>query len=697
MDLATASPRQWLYGLAEKLLKLADMVTAPEMKGVESVSELDHHLRDLLTEQFRDSIHRLCQDAPAVAEVIAATIREKIPDPSLRSSLKRKPRHDPSYRPSYQKKRHRVESVVPETVVLEHETEHALDPVVRVDTTGSKSESRRESRSDFTLLAAHQDVLEPENMYSSTTPILSNREQTVPPPTPQKDITKDMSFNDTLSEIVNNVSLLKKHPDDLPRTVHQKILQSLHTDQGPFSEPEASHWSDGKAWLEVLEKGSATSRRCIVFNMLEHMGASKWYDGQIEVAKRTVLTKQKKPVDEKGAAMHVLGRITNEPSKRKAISNQFSRGKRVRLLVKELGLGIILSSSIWKYTKRKEPEFNQLLLNFKADSRWMALFQTLTPQLELLVRSGSTDPEALYDSLGQHHLVSNEELQELMVKYALEHESLSDGALNAAYTQLISRVSKEVFKKQTLSDHDTFIIDHSLKLPADIFYALRPGQWLDCWVIKVAMHIADRPAWVHFRESIPVNDIGRHERMRSIKKPFSAWAKEMVELRRKAEGTVPLTFYTPVHHINSHFTLLEIDDGEKVIRHYDSMAEPTVINGTEKTKVATLVEDEFNHLGYRYIEMPTPQQSDNWSCGARVIWAFRKRCNGFDIGSWDTVLDSGRIQLDIVNSLTACIDSNAMQKYSRSRGCRATNDASMPDFLGEERSKQGCVDMICVD
>jgi hypothetical protein len=58
--------------------------------------------------------------------------------------------------------------------------------------------------------------------------------------------------------------------------------------------------------------------------MVEYIGASKWYDSQIEVAKRMVLTKQQKPVDEKRAAMHVLGCITNEPSKRKAITNQFS-------------------------------------------------------------------------------------------------------------------------------------------------------------------------------------------------------------------------------------------------------------------------------------------------------------------------------------------------------------------------------------
>jgi hypothetical protein len=174
-------------------------------------------------------------------------------------------------------------------------------------------------------------------------------------------------------------------------------------------------------------------------------------------------------------------------------------------------------------------------------------------------------------------------------------DPLPNRALNAAYDQLVSRISAHVFNKRRLSDHDAFIIDNSLKLPADIFYALRPGQWLDCWVIKAAMHIADRPAFVHFRESIPVNDIGRHSRMRSIKKPFEAWAQEMAGLRRKAElgpagHHTPLIFYSPIHHTDSHFTLLEIDDGEKVIRHYDSLAERTTIHGTKKTRIATLVE-----------------------------------------------------------------------------------------------------------
>lgn len=130
-------------------------------------------------------------------------------------------------------------------------------------------------------------------------------------------------------------------------------------------------------------------------------------------------------------------------------------------------------------------------------------------------------------------------------------DPLPNKALNTAYDQLVSRISAQVFNKRSLKDHDTFIIDNSLKLPADIFYALQRGQWFDCWVIKIAMHIADRPAFIHFCESIPVDDIGRHGRMRSSKRPFQGWMKKIAELRRKAE-LGPEGHHTPLI-----FTLLQ--------------------------------------------------------------------------------------------------------------------------------------------
>lgn len=58
---------------------------------------------------------------------------------------------------------------------------------------------------------------------------------------------------------------------------------------------------------------------------------------------------ENKPVGEKGAATHVLDRITREHSllSRKTITNQCSRGKRLRELVEKIGLGILISPKIW--------------------------------------------------------------------------------------------------------------------------------------------------------------------------------------------------------------------------------------------------------------------------------------------------------------------------------------------------------------
>jgi hypothetical protein len=112
-----------------------------------------------------------------------------------------------------------------------------------------------------------------------------------------------------------------------------------------------------------------------------------------------------------------------------------------------------------------------------------------------------------------------------------------------------------------------------------------------------AMHISDRPDFVRFGESIPLDSIRRHGEMRSINRPFQAWAGKIAMFRREAENSTPLIFYCPVNHNNSHFTLLEINDSEKVIRHYDSKAPLTARNGTKKTRIAALIEVSLSVRG----------------------------------------------------------------------------------------------------
>jgi len=43
--------------------------------------------------------------------------------------------------------------------------------------------------------------------------------------------------------------------------------------------------------------------------MLEYMGAWEWYDRQVKLSEAKVRTKKIKPVDRRGAAIHVLNRM----------------------------------------------------------------------------------------------------------------------------------------------------------------------------------------------------------------------------------------------------------------------------------------------------------------------------------------------------------------------------------------------------
>lgn len=140
----------------------------------------------------------------------------------------------------------------------------------------------------------------------------------------------------------------------------------------------------------LLHFALSENQKATIFNMLEYMGAWQWYDGQIKLAQATVRTKKNKPVNHKGAAIHVLNRMQGlqprpeKPGKwisgvgklalgkegdesgfspenynagiderarnlqRKRISTQLSRSQKLSTkLVKELGLGILFSPKIW--------------------------------------------------------------------------------------------------------------------------------------------------------------------------------------------------------------------------------------------------------------------------------------------------------------------------------------------------------------
>jgi hypothetical protein len=179
---------------------------------------------------------------------------------------------------------------------------------------------------------------------------------------------------------------------------------------------------------------------------------------------------------------------------------------------------------------------------------------------------------------------------------------LPKGRLNAAVDRLISNISTNVLGKRELESNDVVTIGDSKELDCDIFGKLRRGEWFNAWVIYAGMTMSDKPSFVKYDYSISLEEAGKNHRMKPIYKPLRNWRKKIdtwrSEIRSQSNGEeIPQVYFCPLNHNNNHFSLLEINELERKIYHYDSIANDNVINGTipingtvQLTKVGKLVQ-----------------------------------------------------------------------------------------------------------
>jgi hypothetical protein len=266
-----------------------------------------------------------------------------------------------------------------------------------------------------------------------------------------------------------------------------------------------------------------------------------------------------------------------------------------------------------EYTKMSVEQLDVLIRNIQADSEKMKLLQILSQQLEQLVHEGRPDLHAFCDALKEERLVSGEEFKKLGTTFALDgvssfglrrdhklirlfstQDALPEGILHAAVDRLVEDVNSRVLGKRTREDNDSVAINDGAELPCDIFDTLRQGQWFDAWTIMAAMQISDKPFFVRYGYSVPLDELGRNRRMKPVQRPLAGWSQKITEFRRQAsemsKDATRLVYFCPLNHKNTHFSLLEINEREEVIRHYNSMADQGIINHTLKpTRVERLV------------------------------------------------------------------------------------------------------------
>lgn len=181
---------------------------------------------------------------------------------------------------------------------------------------------------------------------------------------------------------------------EVPTEVHSRILSTLRPSLGgtpamaAVAERPGSIWISSSSttwsasmWINMLEAGHARSKEATILNMIEWMGASEWYDAELEQAEKAppptkrgtprkrlatvVLDKYLKEAHDTTAAESpgklASGDNEDHPSsansagiqkrifdtRRKRLNNILHRGRTLRKLIQITRLGILFDPDIW--------------------------------------------------------------------------------------------------------------------------------------------------------------------------------------------------------------------------------------------------------------------------------------------------------------------------------------------------------------
>jgi hypothetical protein len=160
------------------------------------------------------------------------------------------------------------------------------------------------------------------------------------------------------------------------------------------------------------------------------------------------------------------------------------------------------------------------------------------------------------------------------------------GTLDAAVDSLIEDIRSKIVGK--FEDEDVIIVDGRAEISCRTLNDLRQGRWIDNWLIMAAIQMADKPFFVRYRDCVPFDTPSRRG-LRPDPRPLAGWRRTVED--EAQHGQDMLIHFCPINLNGNHFTLLEINEPEKKIYHYDSWASEDVISGRAKeTRVGKTVE-----------------------------------------------------------------------------------------------------------
>ncbi|KAJ4208219.1 hypothetical protein NW759_013654 [Fusarium solani] len=357
------------------------------------------------------------------------------------------------------------------------------------------------------------------------------------------------------------------------------------------TEDEMLKWTKGLQWACLLVRKYTKRPKGTACYILITIAFAQWYTSQTRLISASAS-------DPTAASRQVLSSILDHWPKsvrercRKQLNTGLACGLKWGLLAKEVGFGIFFKGA-WQLAKSENHVLNELAKGLRKKPKKMAVLGLLQDQFKLLLTTGRTDPDRFFHGLVGKRLWSS------VVAVGLE--------------DLCKQVQERIPSRMLL------VKDSGFAFNVDSLRTLSGREWLDDDTILACLHLSEKLPFVRVGFSIPI-----HCEEGPISRPLERAVKQILQWKREGGAENHLVYFFPLFQHQNHFSLLEINERENSIFHYDSLS------AGANALVKAACDREFAQFEY-YEKLGCQgglRQNDGYSCGPLVISFGRSRMLG---------------------------------------------------------------------
>lgn len=356
----------------------------------------------------------------------------------------------------------------------------------------------------------------------------------------------------------------------ISQSLAEFVQESLHQVEcfQIFSEPDQTYhnlfaslkarkqevgWSDGSQWKALVDSGHQDRKRSTIRYALTAIAFCRWHRSQVDLLPHSSTRTAAQSV-----VLRVVGEAPEDESNRKAwekrrktLNTHLTRGRKWNSLVYEFGFGFLFKDA-WALAKSSESSLVELVSQLHGDTEKRAVLALLSEQMDMLLENGRTDAAVFRCALKKQDL-----LHTLPV--------LPD-SLMPVVSQEIASLQDEM--KQAVPVGKLLVKGTGYQFPVDILDRIDGTQWFNDTLILLCLHLADRLSYVRVGFSIPIHQ--QTGKGKILPRPFQ---KAMLQIKQwnstEHDPSGSLVCFFPLWQHGNHFSLLEINQKEDVIYHYD--------------------------------------------------------------------------------------------------------------------------------